>query len=43
MSLANAPLAFNVSLLEVGYSVQLSKCVYFEDWESIPKQPFLLN
>ena len=43
MSLANAPLAFNVSLLEVGYAVQLSKCVYFEDWESIPKQPFLLS
>ena len=43
MSLANAQLVLNVSLLEEGYSVQLSKCVYFEEWESISDKPFLLS
>lgn len=33
-----------VSVLEPGIEVEMSgKCIYFDDWELIPKEPFLLK
>jgi len=32
-----------VSILEVGHSVELSRTAYFDDFENIPKRPFLLG
>lgn len=39
----DSPLHFVVGILESGTEVAVSKHVYFDDWEMIPKQPFLLN
>ena len=44
INLAEAPINLCVSLPEhLGVEVQLSRAVYFCDWELIPKEPFLLN
>jgi len=43
MNLKESPLHVIVSLMEVGLEVELSRLVYFEEWELIPKEPFLLN
>lgn len=42
MNLDHAPLNIAVSILEVGISVELSWTAYFDDFETIPKWPFLL-
>ena len=44
INLNEAPVNLCVSLPEhLGVEVQLSRAVYFCDWELIPKEPFLLN
>ena len=44
INLSEAPVNLCVSLPEhLGVEVQLSRAVYFPDWELIPKEPFLLN
>jgi hypothetical protein len=44
MHLNESPLHLCVSLPEnKGVVVQMSRAVYFCDWELIPKEPFLLN
>ena len=44
MHLSESPLHLCVSLPEnKGVVVQMSKAVYFCDWELIPKEPFLLK
>jgi len=44
MNLAESPTNLCVSLPDQkGVEVQLSRSVYFNDWESIPKEPFLFN
>ena len=43
MSLEHAPLNVAVSILEVGHSVELSWTAYFDDFDNIPKWPFLLQ
>lgn len=44
INLAEAPVNLCVSLPEhLGVEVQLSRAVYFCDWELIPKEPFLLS
>ena len=44
INLNEAPTNLCVSLPEhLGVEAQLSRAVYFCDWELIPKEPFLLN
>lgn len=44
INLSEAPTNLCVSLPEhLGVEVELSRAVYFCDWELIPKEPFLLN
>jgi len=44
INLSESPLHLCVSLPEnKGVVVQMSKAVYFCDWELIPKEPFLLK
>lgn len=43
MSLETAPIHFAVSLLEVGQQVEVSRCVYFDTFDHIPNEPFLLE
>lgn len=38
-----SPLHFVVSMLEPDMEVNVSRQVYFDDWEAVPKEPFLLN
>lgn len=38
------PLHLIVSVLEPGIEVEMSgRCLYFDDWEMIPKEPFLMK
>lgn len=38
------PLHLAVSVLEPGVEVEISKrCLYFDDWEMIPKEPFMFK
>jgi len=44
INLDEAPTNLCISLPEhLGVEVQLSRAVYFCDWELIPKEPFLLS
>ena len=43
MSLETAPIHFAISLLEVGQQVECSRCVYFDTFDHIPSEPFLLE
>lgn len=43
MSPKDSPLNLVCSILEQGIEVELSKSVYFDDWDLIPKDPFLLK
>ena len=43
MSLSSSPLHIVVGILEIGVEVQMSKVIYFDQWDLIPKEPFLLN
>lgn len=43
INLKESPLHFVVSMLEEGVEVELSKAVYFDEWDLIPKEPFLLT
>jgi hypothetical protein len=43
MNLKESPLNIVVSLMETGIDVEMSKMLYFDEWELIPKKPFLLN
>lgn len=38
-----SPLHLAVGILDAGIEVHVSKHVYFDDWEMIPKEPFILN
>jgi len=42
MNFDEAPLHLAVSIVELGTEVEISRAVYFDDWEAIPKDPFLL-
>ena len=37
-----SPLHLVVSILEQNTQVEVSRHVYFDEWEAIPKEPFLL-
>ena len=43
VNLKESPLNLVVCMLEEGVEVELSRAAYFDEWELIPKQPFLLN
>jgi hypothetical protein len=43
MSLKESPLHLIVSMMEQGVEVELSRAVYFDEWDLIPKEPFILN
>lgn len=43
MSLKDSPVNISVSMLSEGVEVEMSRCVYFDDWEMVPKEPFLLK
>lgn len=43
MNLKESPLNIAVSIASEGVEVELSRCIYFDDWEMIPKEPFLLK
>eukprot|EP00347_Sterkiella_histriomuscorum_P016229 403353994 len=39
----DSPLHMVIGILETSTEVTVSKHVYFDEWEAIPKEPFLLN
>ena len=43
MNPKESPLHFVISMLDAGIEVELSRAVYFDEWELIPKDPFLLR
>ena len=43
MSSKDSPLHLVCSLLEKGVEIELSRSIYFDEWDLIPKEPFLLN
>lgn len=43
MSFKESPLNLVVSIMELGVEVQLSKAVYFDEWDLIPKEPFIFT
>jgi hypothetical protein len=43
MSLKEGPLNLVVSMLEEGVEVEMSRALYFDDWELVPKEPVLLK
>ncbi len=38
-----SPLNLVVSILEPNTEVEVSRHIYFDEWEAIPKEPFLLS
>lgn len=43
VNLKESPLNFVICLLEQDVEVELSKAVYFDSWDLIPKEPFIMN
>jgi hypothetical protein len=43
MNLKESPIHIALSMLEVGVEIEMSKLVYFDEWDLIPKSPFILN
>lgn len=41
--LKESPLNLIISMLEEGVEVELSRAAYFDEWDMIPKEPFLLK
>lgn len=42
MNLKESPVNIVLSMVELGVEVEVSKAIYFDEWELIPKEPFLL-
>lgn len=43
MNIRESPLNLALSIFEEGLEVELSRSVYFDEWEMVPKEPFLLK